>query len=167
MNEVMSTEEMIQMMQSATMNISNLGQQMGVIQREVSNVNNRMSEIENRMTYYEDTVRLTRDQQRRVKAAIHGRVDYLLGIKTDGGVVIKECLSDDKKYRGGFLRRCYHDAREKSHLGTPYQETCQRDYETVIDYVSHWTPEVTFEGLSGVEAYKKYLDIRAEEKGQK
>ena len=164
MNEVMSRDEMLQMMQNATMNISNLGQQMGIIQREVSNVNNRMADIENRMTYYEDTVRVTRDQQRRIRAAVHSRVDYLLGIKTEGGVVAKECLSKEKGYRGGFLSRCYYDARQRSYMGSPYTETFQKDFEAVIDYVSHWTPEVTFEGLSGVEAYKKYLDIRAEEK---
>lgn len=164
MNEVMDGNEMMQLMQQATMNISSLGEQMGIIKRTVSDVSNRVVAMENRMQGYEDRLRLTRDQARRVNGAIHERVNYLLELKHEGGVVARECLSDDKKYRGKFISRCYHDTRTHSRLGTPYYETFQRDYDEVLEYIKYWEPEVDFEGLSGTEAYKRYLDIRAEEK---
>lgn len=160
----MNGTEMMQLMQQATLNISSLGEQMGVIKRTVSDVSSRVAAVENRMQSYEDRLRLTRDQARRVKGAIHERVNYILEIEHDSGVVARECLSDDKKYRGKFISRCYHDARTHSRLGTPYYETFQRDYDEVLEYIKLWEPEVDFDGLSGTEAYKRYLDIRAEEK---
>ena len=152
--------EVANLMQQATMNINTMAEQMGVVQRTLTSHTDRIKSVEMRMQHYEDSVRLTRDQSRRLRGAIHAKVDSLLGIRSEGGVTAKECLSIDKNYRGKFIQRCYHDARTHSRLGTPYTETRQKDYDECIDYKNKWEPEVTYEGQSGVSAYMQYLNDR-------
>ncbi len=170
-NEIMELSEIKEIMQATTLSITSLSEQMGIVSKKfalqderLNTVDNRIETVENRMQAYEDKIRITREQQRQIKGAIHSRVNYLLGLEFKGGVVARESILNDKKYRSGFIKRCYHDARHYSRLQAPYTETYQRDFEECINYIQNWIPEVTFEGLSGTEAYKKYLDIRAEEK---
>lgn len=162
MNEVM------QMMNQAALNINALSEQMGVVAGQIKTIraaqidhNNRITDLENRMTHHEETERVTRDQARRIKGAVHARVNHVLGIELNGGLVKKECMSIDKKYRGAFFSRCYSDARKYSDLGSPYSETCQKDYQAVIDYIENWEPECEYEGKIGTKAYIAYLDDRA------
>lgn len=152
--------DMMQMMQMATMNISNLGKQMGVISEQLTNFDVRLSGIENRMQKYEDSTLANRDMCRRIKNAIHARVNKLLGIAYQDGVVTADSMYADKYYRGGFISRCYADARRYSRLGTPYYTTLARDVDEVIHYIENWFPEIGYDGLTGVEAYKRYLDAR-------
>ena len=160
-NEVMTQEaDMMQLMQMATMNISNLGKQMGVISEQLTNFDVRLSGIENRMQKYEDSTLANRDMCRRIKNAIHARVNKLLGIEYRDGLVTQESMYADKYYRGGFISRCYADARKYSRLGTPYYTTLARDVEETISYIENWFPEISYDGLTGAEAYKRYLDAR-------
>jgi hypothetical protein len=69
-------------------------------------------------------------------------------------------MQADKYYRGGFISRCYADARKYSRLGNPYYTTLARDVEETIHYIENWFPEISYDGLTGVEAYKRYLDAR-------
>ena len=162
MNEVM------QMMNQAAMNITALSEQMGVVAGQIKTIraaqidhNNRITDLENRMTHHEETERVTRDQARRIKGAVHARVNHVLGIELNGGLVKKECMGIVKKYRSAFFGRCYSDARKYSDLGSPYSETCQKDYKAVIDYIENWEPECEYEGMIGTKAYIAYLDDRA------
>ena len=162
MNEVM------QMMNQAAMNITALSEQMGVVAGQIKTIraaqidhNNRITDLENRMTHHEETERVTRDQARRIKGAVHARVNHVLGIELNGGLVKKECMGVDKKYRSAFFGRCYSDARKYSDLGSPYSETCQKDYKAVIEYIENWEPECEYEGMIGTKAYIAYLDDRA------
>lgn len=161
MNDVM------QMMNQTALNINAISEQMGVIVGQVKSIradqielNNRLTDLENWKTNHEETERVTRDQARRIRGAIHARVNHILGIELNGGLVKKECMSVDKKYRGAFYGRCYSDARKYSYLGTPYSETCQKDYKPVIDYIENWEPECEYEGKTGTRAYIAYLDDR-------
>ena len=162
MNEVM------QMMNQAAMNITALSEQMGVVAGQIKTIraaqidhNNRITDLENRMTHHEETERVTRDQARRIKGAVHARVNHVLGIELNGGLVKKECMGIDKKYRSAFCGRCDSDARKYSDLGSPYSETCQKDYQAVVDYIENWEPECEYEGKIGTKAYIAYLDDRA------
>ena len=161
MNDVM------QMMNQAALNITAISEQMGVVAGQIKSIkaqqidhNNRIIDLENWKTHHIETERVNRDQARRIKGAIHARVNYVLGIELNGGLVKKECMSVDKKYRGAFYGRCYSDARKYSNLGTPYSETCVKDYQTVIDYIENWEPECEYEGKTGTRAYIAYLDDR-------
>lgn len=161
MNEVM------QMMNQAALNINALSEQMGVVAGQIKTIRaaqidhaNRITDLENWKQHHIETERVTRDQARRIRGAIHARVNHVLGIELNGGLVKKECMSIDKKYRGAFYGRCYSDARKYSMLGTPYSETCQKDYQAVIDYVENWEPECEYEGKTGTRAYISYLDDR-------
>lgn len=161
MNDVM------QMMNQAALNITAISEQMGVVAGQIKSIkaqqidhNNRITDLENWKTHHIETERVNRDQARRIKGAIHARVNYVLGIELNGGLVKKECMSVDKKYRGAFYGRCYSDARKYSNLGTPYSETCVKDYQTVIDYIENWEPECEYEGKTGTRAYIAYLDDR-------
>lgn len=120
---------------------------------------------ERRMKNYEDRVHVTRSQRTRIKRAAHARVEYLLDMRKEGGVLDRESLFADKYYRGAFMRKCYVDAKRESRLGETIEETLARDFEEVIDYIGTWTPAVSFEGRIGVEGYKAYLDRRREIEG--
>jgi hypothetical protein len=155
-------------MEQAALNINALSEQMGVVAGQIKTIrsqqidhNNRITDLENWKIHHEETERVNRTQARRIRSAIHARVNYILGIELTGGLVKKECMSIDKKYRGAFYARCYSDARKYSSLGTPYSETCVKDYQAVLDYIETWEPECEYEGKTGTRAYIAYLDDRA------
>ena len=162
-----NSNDLMAIMQMATMNISNLGKQMGIISSQITEQAGRLDRLEGRMQVYEDKIRIDRNQARRIRNAIHARVNELLDIRHENGVVAQESLYNDKYYKGGFISRCYTDARNHSSLGTPYTETYNKDYEEVINYVSRWDPEMSFKGVSGVAGYKAYLDERRKAKHRK
>lgn len=60
MNEVMNPSDMLGLMQQATMNISTLGEQMGIVKKSLGSLNTRVSDLEERQQMYEDHIRLTR-----------------------------------------------------------------------------------------------------------
>ena len=160
-------KNLMSILNQTAMNISAISEQMGVVAGQIKKIRadqvdhaNRITDLENRMTHHEETERVTRDQARRIRGAIHARVNHVLGIELNGGLVKKECMGVDKRYRGAFYGRCYSDARKYSVLGTPYSETCQKDYQAVIDYIENWEPECEYEGMIGSKAYIAYLDDR-------
>ena len=106
--------------------------------------------------------RISVSDSRRLKQAVHARCFYVLGILHSNGVVAEESIADYKHYFGKFCSRCYTDARAKSRLGTPYYDTRKQDYEEVMNYIKSWEPEVQFDGKTGTEAYKAYLDRMSE-----
>ena len=156
--------ELMQVVKQSAFNIQSVGEQMGIITSEVKSLkvqqlrmSEQMGALADRMQGYEDRIRVSRSEAQTIKRAIHARVIELLGIEFVDGCVADWCISDDKKYRGGFISRCYHDAREYSRLGTPYYETYHKDYLEVLEYINTWVP------MRGVTGYKEYLDKRAEE----
>ncbi len=71
-----------------------------------------------------------------------------------------ESIETDVLYRGGFISRCYKDAKNQSKMGESYSETLKVDFDEVMEYIESWKPEVD----GDVEGYKHYLDIRREER---
>ena len=153
-------EEIMKMLQIAAFNNKQVSEQMGLMVKKVSDMEGRLEVVEDRMQKYEDRVRVSRSQAQEIRNAIHRRVDQILHIEHKGGVVSDASIGIDAKYKDGFICRCYKDARDNSRLGTPYYETLTRDFDETMEYIEGWRPNV--EG--GVEGYKKYLDIRREEK---
>ena len=158
----------LEILQQTALNISAISEQMGVVAGQIKQIKegqidheNRITDLENWKVYHDETDRVSKDQARRIKGAIHARVNYLLGIELNGGLVKKECMSVDKRYRGSFISRCYSDARKYSSLGSSYTETCVKDYPSVMSYIESWEPECEYEGKTGTRAYIAYLDDRA------
>ena len=163
-----SNDDLKQIVAQTAMNISAISEQMGVIAGQVKNLRaiqiehgNRITDLENWKQHHEEHERVDRNQARRIKSAVHARVDYILGMEFTGGLVAKECMAIDRRYRGAFFSRCYVDARKYSDLGTPYYETYAKDVEAVIHYIENWEPEVEYAGKTGTKAYIAYLDDRA------
>lgn len=164
----MSDFDITTIVQQTALNVNTIGKSLGVLTASVGEIMNKINDIETKIGENKAEIetlkqkeRIDRTEARRLRAAIHARVDLLLDITREGGVVTKESLLDDIKYRGGFIGRCYHDARHYSRLGTPYYDTTKQDYKETLDYIARWTPEVQYAGLTGADAYKKYLDDRA------
>lgn len=158
----------MQVVRQSAFNIQSVSDQMGIVATEVKGlktqqlrISEQMNELSDRMQGYEDRIRVSRAEAQTIRRAIHARVVDLLGIEFQDGCVADWCIADDKKYRGGFISRCYHDAREYSHLGTPYYETYRKDYIDVLEYINTWVP------MRGVTGYKEYLDKRADEAREK
>ena len=174
MSEVMSNVEIKEVLQITAMNQKSLSEQMGLvvatvkeIRGDIAGLKNQMNVFDERMQGYEDRVRVDRNQARRIRSAIHARVNELLGIEHRNGVVTESSLYADKYYRGGFLSRCYVDSRNHSRLGSPYTDTYIKDYDEVMSYIASWEPEMAFRGASGVAGYKMYLDERRRIKNKK
>lgn len=155
-------EEIMNMLQLAAFNNKQVSEQMGLMVKKVGDMEGRVEVIEDRMQKYEDRVRVSRSQAQEIRNAIHKRVDTILNIEHEGGVVSDSSVAADVRYKGGFISRCYKDARENSRLGTPYYETLTKDFDETMEYIEGWRPNVD----GGVEGYKRYLDIRRNEKSR-
>lgn len=156
------SEDTNELMRLATMNISNLGEQMGLLNRRVGEQNARIADLESRMTAHEQTETVNRPQLRNLKRAVIGRVNYLLGIEFTGGRTDDEDVPYEMRYRGGFIARCYCDCKRADLMGESVGDTLRTKYDACMEYIGAWTPQVD----NGVDGYKKYLDIRREERGK-
>jgi hypothetical protein len=151
---------LLKVTQNTAMSVSDLSEQMGLVANRVNENTQRIIALEDRLTSHERTETINRAQARRIKKSVIERVNYLLGIEYEGGKVADECVKVDVFYRGGFISRCYTDAKSHSKMGGSYTETLKVDFDEVMDYIESWVPEVE----NGVEGYKRYLDIRREER---
>lgn len=79
------------------------------------------------------------------------------------GKVANDCIETDRKYRGGFIARCYTDAKRAGLMAECYWETPQKTYDQCLEYIGAWEPQVD----GGTAKYKEYLDIRREERSAK
>lgn len=169
MNEIMNMDDITKALSLAAVTSQRISEQMGLVNARIDATESKIDKLiekqdatDRRMKNYEDRLHVTRSQRKRIKQAAHNRVEYLLGMRKEGGVLDRQSLFADKYYRKAFIGKCYTDARRESRLGDSIEETLVRDFEEVIDYIGTWTPAVSFEGRIGVEGYKAYLDARRE-----
>lgn len=159
-NETVNMNQLLQITQNTAMSVNAQAKQMGLILGTVEELKQDVGSIKGELANLKQETTVTRFQANRIQSAIHSRVASLLKLKFDGGKVADESIETDHKYRGGFISRCYTDARRKSKLGTPYYMTLRCDFNEVIEYIESWEPEVS----GGKDGYKHYLDIRREER---
>ena len=155
--------DLMQVVRLTAMNVNSISEQMGLALKKIDDHSNRISHLEDRLTRHEQTETINRAECRRIRKAVMNRVNNVLKIEFDGGKVADKCIETDVLYRGGFISRCYTDAKNHSKMGESYSETLKVDFNEVIEYIESWHPEV--EG--GVDGYKRYLDIRREERQKK
>ena len=127
--------DVMEMLRITAFNSKQLSEQMGLVVSKISDMDTRVAGIEDRMQKYEDRVRVSRSQSQAIRTTIHKRVDEILHIEHEGGTVKDVSIGKDLRYKGGFISRCYKDARDKSRLGTPYYETLTRDFDEVMEYI--------------------------------
>lgn len=164
-NEIILSDatDLLKIAQLNTMNINGLSQQMGLISDRMDEMARRMDGHDNRLGVLEHNTTINRAESRRIRKSVMSRVNYLLKIKFEGGKVADESIADDVRYRGPFVSRCYTDAKNHSKMGDSYPETLKADFDEVLKYIESWEPEVD----GGVDGYKRYLDIRREERMKK
>ena len=160
MNEVATMEQVLESLKLSAMTSQRVSEQMGLLVSKVNQHEDKLQRLEDRQNYYENNMRITRSQGKQLKRAIQGRVNDLLKIRREGGVVAPECIETDMKYRGGFIARCYTDAKHSGVMAECYWETPRGDYDKCMEYIEAWVPQVD----GGTEKYKEYLDIRREER---
>lgn len=156
-------DDLMKAIQLTAMNVNGISEQMGLMLSKVNANTERITDLENRITAHEHTETINRAQCRRIRKSIANRVNYLLKIRFDGGKVADESIADEVRYRGPFISRCYTDAKNHSKMGESYTETLKTDFGEVMDYIESWTPEVD----GSTDGYKRYLDIRREEKAKR
>lgn len=161
--ELTGMNEVMEALKLSAMTSQRVSEQMGLLTTKVNQHEEKIQALEDRQHYYEDNLRITRSQGKNIKKAVIGRVNDLLGIEFEGGKVAEECIAIDQKYRGGFISRCYTDAKRDGVMSECYWETPRSDYDRCIEYIEAWIPQVD----GGTTAYKKYLDIRREERDAK
>ena len=162
-NDGMDMNALLKVTQNTVMTVSGLSEQMGLVVNRVNENTQRIISLEDRMTIHERTETINRAQQRRIRKSVFDRVNKLLGIEYEGGKVADRCVKTDVLYRGGFISRCYTDAKNHSKMGGSYTETLKVDFDAVLEYIDSWKPEVD----GGVDGYIHYLDIRREERQKK
>ena len=155
-----SANDLMKVVQLTAMNVQGISQQMGILTTAVQDLQTDMTSVKDRMQNYEDELRITRSQGKALKKSILNRVSVLLNISFVNGHVADECIETDQKYRGGFISRCYVDAKQSGLMAECYWETARRDYDRCIEFIEAWVPNVK----GGVNGYKEYLDIRRQER---
>lgn len=160
---IAENNDLMQVVQLTAMNVNGISEQMGLLLKKVNGHDSRITDLENRMDKHERTETINRAECRRIRKAVMNRVNTLLEIEFNGGKVADSSIKADVLYRGGFISRCYTDAKNHSKMGESYSETLRVDFDEVIAYIDAWQPEV--EG--GKDGYMRYLDIRREERQKK
>jgi len=146
--------ELMQISRNMLAGINSLGEQMGIVNTRIGNLEVKTAQIERRMDTYENDLRVTRPQADAIRRAIHAKACEVLDIKYKDGIPTSDSIEADTLYRPGFISKIYSDARKFSCLGTPYYDTLRKDYGTVLNYINGWAPQV------GIPGYKAYLDER-------
>ena len=159
-NEIIPISELVKVAQSNAMSINGISEQMGIVAHKLTDHDKKIAQLADELTVVKAEQTITRAQCRRIRKAIMNRVNSVLKIKFEGGKVADESIATDVLYRGGFISRCYTDAKNHSKMGESYTETLKVDFGEVMDYIEAWEPEV--EG--GTSGYMHYLDIRREER---
>ena len=162
-NEPFDMNKLLQITQNTAMSVNAQSKQMGLLIGTVEELKQDVGEVKQEIGILKHEITVTRSQANRIQSAIHNRVAELLKLEFDGGKVADSSIETDSKYRSGFLSRCYTDARRKSKLGNPYYSTLRCDFNEVMEYIEAWEPEVS----GGRDGYKRYLDIRREERQKK
>ena len=155
--------DLLRLAQLNTVNINGLSQQMGLMNDRMDQLVSRMDGHDNRLGVLEHNTTINRAESKRISKAVRSRVNFLLKIEFEGGRVADSSIATDQLYRGKFISRCYTDAKNHSKMGDSYPETLKVDFNEVLEYIEAWVPEVD----GGVEGYKRYLDIRREEREKK
>ena len=149
--------------QTLVAGIQGQSEQIGVMNSRINKFSERMDGMREDLDTLKRETTITRPMCRRIRKAVMSRVNKVLEIEFDGGKVADSSIKTDVLYRGGFISRCYTDAKNHSKMGESYSETLKVDFDEVLGYIEAWTPEV--EG--GTDGYKHYLDIRREEREKK
>ena len=146
--------------QTLVAGIQGQSEQIGVMNSRLNKFSERMDGMCDDLETLKRETTITRPMCRRIRKAVMSQVNKVLKIKFDGGKVADESIETDVLYRGGFISRCYTDAKNHSKMGESYSETLKVDFDEVMEYIESWEPEVD----GGVDGYKHYLDIRREER---
>lgn len=152
--------DLLKIAQLNTMNINGLSQQMGLVNARVDALSQDVDQIRIDVNGIKASKTINRAQCRRIRKSVIGRVNDVLKIRLEGGRVADDSVSNDVLYRGGFIARLYADAKAHSKMGESYTETLESDFDEVLEYINAWVPEVD----GGTDGYKRYLDIRREER---
>lgn len=161
--ELTGMNEIMEALKLSAMTSQRVSEQMGLLTTKVNQHEEKIQALEDKQAYYENNLRITRSQGKNLKRTVIGRVNTLLGIRFEGGKVADDCIETDQKYRGGFISRCYTDAKRAGVMAECYWETPRSDYDKCIEYIEAWIPQVD----GGTAKYKEYLDIRREEREAK
>lgn len=161
--ELTGMNEVMEALKLSAMTSQRVSEQMGLLTTKVNQHEEKIQALEDKQAYYENNLRITRSQGKNLKRTVIGRVNTLLGIRFEGGKVADDCIETDQKYRGGFISRCYTDAKRAGVMAECYWETPRADYDKCIEYIEAWIPQVD----GGTAKYKEYLDIRREEREAK
>ncbi len=153
-------KDMMDGIQTLVAGIQGQSEQIGVMNSRLNKFSERMDGMCDDLETLKRETTITRPMCRRIRKAVMSRVNKVLKIEFDGGKVADESIETDVLYRGGFISRCYTDAKNHSKMGESYSETLKVDFDEVMEYIESWKPEVD----GDVEGYKHYLDIRREER---
>lgn len=152
--------EIMQALQLSAMTSQRVSEQMGIVVDKVNILEGKVIGLEQDFQTFKDNEKINRSQGKNISRAVRGRVNTILKIRFDGGRVADDSIETDQKYRGGFIARCYTDAKSAGVMAECYWETPKRDYDRCLEYIEAWVPQVD----GGTAKYKEYLDIRREER---
>lgn len=161
-NEIIAsdTNDPMELMQLAAMNINGLSQQMGLMNKAVTAIKDDVSKLHAEMVDAKADIRGLKDDQfvdlikaDNIKKSAQSRVAELLGIEFDErGGVSDGCYYDYTHYYAKFVGRLHVDARHAGLEGPRIYATPRKTYQALIDFINDWVP------LRGVDGLKAYYD---------
>lgn len=147
-------EHLAAQIEANTANIIQVSHQTNAAKIDIGTLDTRLVNVEEDVKTIKDNEKVSRSQRRKIKQTLLSRVGEILKLKYEGGVLADESIPTAKKYRQGFIMRAYTDAKRKGVMEDPVEETPKRNFQTCIEYLEAWTPEVR----GGIAGYMRYLD---------
>lgn len=163
------TNDPMEMLQLAAMNINGLSQQMGLVNKAIMSIKDDVSELRADMVDAKAEIRGLKDDQfvdlvqaDNIRRSAQSRVAELLGIEWDDrGGVTEESRYDYTHYYSKFIGRLHVDARNAGLEGPRIYATPRKNYSALIDFINEWVP------LRGVDGLKSYYDGLADARRRK
>lgn len=155
-----SSNDPMELMQLAAMNINGLSQQMGIMNKAVDAIRDDVSRLHADMADAKADIRGLKDDQfvdlikaDNIKKSAQSRVAELLGIEfEERGGVTEDSRYDYTHYYSKFIGRLHCDARNAGLEGPRIYATPRKTYQQLIDFINEWVP------MRGVEGLKSYYD---------
>lgn len=171
-NEIITsdTNDPMELMRLAAMNINGLSQQMGLMNKAVTAIKDDVSELHREMVDVKADVRGLKDDQfvdlikaDNIKLAAQSRVAELLDIVfEERGGVTEESMFNYRNYYSKFIGRLHVDARHAGLEGPRIYATPRKNYQALMDFINELVP------LRGVEGLMSYYDgLEAARKSKK
>lgn len=152
----------------ASIEIKTMGQAIGVLGAEVADIKKKQYVFEETQSQFARDIDDLKNMQEipsswvdNIKELANSRVRILLGLPENKQDYTDKNFDDKNRYYRTFIARLYSEAK-KVGAGSKIATTKKMYYPAVTEFISGWIPNISFDGLTGADALKRYADKNRE-----